>query len=345
MDRTKMNSSATVPTIILGGGSAGNSAGSASPGLLEQIYENLLSGAADIVSGTGIKTLVLDSGAIGTAGSIQIGNTETASEVTDNLAILAKIAAFCKANGIRVQVDASLTSAATYGDGTSALVDQWAAAAAQVGLPIASVEDVGETGSSQTSATFASTASIEVNAIRTLIQDYAASSYTLNAGDLAVGDMEGGGASSMANISAWWSAYDDAAAAARLPGFSYVTADTSWFAPWIDLLSVPNWQGFLEALSILAASDGMALNVVVQGAVTDTSGAQFIHQAEQNAIALAQLEAAGSVDVSSIVVRSWDTCRSALMRSARPIRWSTQRPSCKPWTRSTNMDRSPFRAA
>jgi hypothetical protein len=301
-----MTSSGSVPSIILGGGSAGNSAGSANPGLLEQIYENLLSGAADIVSGVGIKTLVLDSGAIGTAGSIQIGNSETAAEVADNRAILAKIAAFCKANGIAIQVDADLTLPYVYGDGTNALVDQWATVAAQVGLPIVSVEDVEEIGSPQSSASIATTASIEVNAIRTLIQDYTGSSYTLNAGNLAVGDMEGGGASSMAAISAWWSAYDTAAAAAGLPGFSYVTADTGWFAPWIDQLSVPTWQGFLEALSTLAASDSMALNVVVQGAMTDTSAAQFIQQAEQNGVALALLQAAGSVDVSNILLRSWD---------------------------------------
>ena len=249
---------------------------------------------------------MLDSGAIGTAGSIQIGNSETAAEVSDNLAILAKIAAFCNANGIGVQVDADLTWPATYGDGSNALIDQWATVAAQVGLPITSVEDVGEIGSSQPSSSFATDAGIEVNAVQTLIQDYAGSSYALTAGNLAVGDMEGGGASSMADISAWWSAYDTAAAAAGLPGFSYVTADTSWFAPWIDQLSLPNWQGYLEALSTVTAADGMALNVVVQGAVADTSGTQFVAQAEQNGIALAQLQAAGSVDVSNILVRTWD---------------------------------------
>jgi hypothetical protein len=317
----------TSPGLILGGGASSDSAGQNSrPGTLEQAYQNLLSGAADIVSGLGVKTLVLDSGAIGSAGSIQTNNTETAAEVAANMAILGSIAAYCKANGIVVQVDASLI-------GGAPLVNQWATAAAVVGLPIVSVEDVNEVGfQASLTPNFATYATNEVAGIKALVSDYSSSSYTLNASNLAVGDMEGGGATDMTTISQWWSAYNTAViannstatASAKLNPFSYVTADTGWFAPWTDPLRIPTWQGYLEALSALTVSDGMALNVVVQGAEVDTSASQNMAQSEQNAIDLAMLQASGSVAVSNILVRTWQQLPIGVGEISSPTSSSNQ---------------------
>jgi hypothetical protein len=301
-----MASAPTIPNFILGGGSAGKGAGLNNPGQLEQIYGNLLSSAADIVQGLHTKVLVLDAGAIGTAGSSQTDQTETAAEVAGNLQVLKNIAAFCTANGIVVQVDADLTYSATNPGGSNALVMQWVTAAATAGLPIASVEDVAEIGISEQPTAFASYATIETNAVQTIINAYAKSTYKMSSGNLAVGDMEGGGASKMMANSEWWNAYDSAATNAGLPQLSFVTADIGWFAPWIDPLSTPTNDGVLETLSALAASRKMALNVVVEGSQTDSSASQYIIQSEQNAIHLAELEASGSVVVNSVLVRSWD---------------------------------------
>ena len=304
-ERPVMSVTTALPGFILSGGSAGNSAGLNSPGQLELIYSNLTSEASDIVSGVGVKILNMDAGSIGTAGSAQIGATETADEVANNLKVLGSIAAFCKANGVVVQVDASLTYGVTYADGSDALVDQWAQPAAAVGLPIVSVQDVQEIGISQPKTNFNNIGTVEANAVRTLIDDYAGSSYIMTAQNLAVGDMEGGGASSMIAISEWWAAANAALAGAGLQRLSYVTADTGWYAPWIDPLSTPTNDAYLEALSSLAVSQGMALNVLVEGSLTNTSSDQFVRQSEQNAVHLAALQAAGSVDVSNVVFRSW----------------------------------------
>jgi hypothetical protein len=294
--------------LMLSGGSSGNPAGLSNPGQLEVTYQNLLSGAADIVSATRVKTLILTAGAIDSASSLTIGGEETAAEVANNANVLAQIATFCEANDIKIEVDAVLTDPTTYGTGPNAInasVDMWAKVAASVGLPIAAVEDVQEIGTDQSPSMFASFATIEANAVRTLIADYASSSYTMTAANLAVGDMEGAPAS-MATLPLWWNAYNAAARADGVSTFSYTTADTGWFAPWIGPLSVPNWQAYLEAASALAAANHLALDVVVQGAETDASANQFVQQTEQNAADLAMLQATGSIVVSSIMIQSWD---------------------------------------
>jgi hypothetical protein len=303
-----MTSSYSYPGLMLGGGGFGNSSGLGNPGQLQVMYQNLLSGAAATVSSLGVKTLVLTSGAIGTAGFIQIGNTETADEVAQNQAVLRKIADFCNANGIQVVVQATLTNSETYGSGPTALnalVDQWATVAASVNLPISAVQDVEEIGSSKLPSSFAAFAAIEANAVSTLIRDYANSGYKMTAANLAVGDMEGGDASTIGQIEQWWQAYNAAAAQAGVAGFSSVTTDTGWFAPWIDGESKPTWTAGLSAMSTLAASHHMAINVTIQGSAADLSADQFLAQAEQNAIELAKLAATGSIHVSNLLIQSW----------------------------------------
>ena len=305
-----MSQSNVTPGLLLGGGGSGDAAGVANPGQLEVDYQNLLSGAADVVSGTGGKTFVLSAAAITQAAPWEAGLTETAPEVANNLSVLNKIAQFCDANNIKITVEADLTFAPVWlsgaGAGHNELVDQWAPIAASVGLPISSVEDVQEIGCSQPLSSFANFASIEANAVRTLIEDYAGSSYTMTGSNLAVGDMEGGDVSTITTISAWWDAYNAAATADGVAKFSYVTADTGWFAPWIGGCSIPVWQGFLQTLSNAAVSHSMGLNVVVQGAeMSSASPSQFVLQAEQNTADLAMLQATGSVRISSVEVLSW----------------------------------------
>jgi hypothetical protein len=314
-----MTVSPSSPGLILGGGASAFGNGQDDPNALAQIYQNLLSGAADVVAGLKGNVLDISSGAIGLAGSVQVqAKGETAQGVANNLRILGSIAAFCKANGIVVQVDADLTYGVLNGDGTNALVDQWATAAAAVGLPIASVQDVQQIGINQSEATFASYASIEVNAVQSLIHDYAASSYRMTAGNLAVGDMEGGGASSMTAISEWWQAYDAAATTAGVQDFSFVTADTGWDVPWTWPNCTLAWQAYLEHLSALAVSDGMSLNVDLQGMQTDTSGSQFVAQAEQNAAELAMLAGTGSIVVGNLEIQTWQQLPVGVSQIASP---------------------------
>ena len=78
-------------------------------------------------------------------------------------------------------------------------------------------------------------AATEANAVRTLIEDYASSSYHLTSSNLAVGDMEGGPPDmNMTLLADYWNAYNSAAIADGVPTFSFTTSDTGWFAPWID---------------------------------------------------------------------------------------------------------------
>lgn len=302
-----MASSITTPEFIVAGGLSGNPAGFNNLTSLEITYQNLLSGAADIVSGSGTKTLNLTSGAITTAASFTVGLTGTAAEVAGNAAVLKNIADYCKANGITVTVDADLTFSPTWsegaGKGHNELVDQWAPAAAAAGLPITSVEDVQEVSTNDLPDAFANYATIEVNAVRTLIADYAGSNYQMTADNLSVGDMEGG---QPGDAVVWWKAYNSVATAAGMPVFSYATADTGWFGPWIGEMSKASWEGFLEGMSAGAASENMSLNVVVQGELTDTSADQFVRQAEQNAADLATLQGRGLVNVKSVSILSWD---------------------------------------
>ena len=257
----------------------------------------------------------MDSAAIGQAGTAQLGTyplygneaTETAQEVAANFSTLQSIAAFCRANGIVVQVDAGLNDGAVYSDGSNQLVDQWAPVAAAAGLPIASVEDVNELGivTGTTPAMFANEAKIEVNAVQTLIGDYATSSYQMTVGNLAVGDMEAGNAASVPEIAEWWNAYDVAAQSAGLSGFSFVSAEMGWDAPWLSVEAGSSWEQYLAAIASLTASNNMALNVVVQGMETDITGSSFVLQQEQHAAQLASFAASDGINIAGILVRTW----------------------------------------
>ena len=240
---------AAAPGVNMGGGNPATSASQTNANALAQCYTNLLSGAAEFASYSGEhQVLVLQSGDIQQASYTQTGNgnaAETWDEATHNQQLLSNIAAYCRANGIGILVEADLTdTSSAYGPGTNAIVENWANAAAHAGLPIIGIEDVQEVGSNPTltAADYARLAANEVLSIQTLIRDYAkySTSYTLTAANLAIGDMECvpygfgiSGPGDMHRIAEWWRAYNSAAAAAGLQSFSYVTADTVWQAPWV----------------------------------------------------------------------------------------------------------------
>lgn len=307
-----MTSTAFPPNLIIGGGSAPINGTINGLSGLDVIYQNLISGGAQTFTGRNSRVLVMDSGAIGTASAVQIGSyplygskaTETAAQVSANFETLKRIAAYCRANGISVQVDACLNNGATFSDGTNALVDQWAPVAAAAGLPI---EDVNEQGivSGTTAAMFMNQASIEVSAIQTLIKAYASSSYHMTASNLAVGDMEAGDAASIPGISQWWSAYNTAARNAGINSFSFVSAEMHWDAPWLPVQAGSEWQQYISAISKLSQSNNMVLNVVVQGMQTNITGSKFILQQEQHAAQLASFTASTGITVDNILLRTW----------------------------------------
>jgi hypothetical protein len=289
------------PSIVVAPGSAGSgSAGIAAPGQVAISLQNLISEAADIVPGSGTKTIILSTGLIGMASPFQVGNTETLQEQQANLQALASLAAECRANGVSVIIDTVLTNPATFSDGSNALTNYWAPVAAQVGLPIVGVEDVNEMGLNVSGSALTNCASVEANAVKTLIDAYTHSSYNLTAANLKVGDMDAGYAS---NEAAWINAYDAAATALGVPEMSFISDDMGLFEPWMG--SSTDWAASLESFSNLAITKGLALNPIVQGEYTDLSAGQFVMQAEQMAIYTAKLQSTGSVNISSLVVTSW----------------------------------------
>ena len=62
----------------------------------------------------------------------------------------------------------------------------------------------------------------------------------------------------------------------------------------------------------------MKLDVIEQGVETDTSNDQFVREAEQNAIYLAQLQATGAVRVDDLEVTSWNTLPVGLGEISSP---------------------------
>ena len=303
-----MSQSLTAPPVIVGGSlSSGNGAGNGPFTSLSVVLQNLISGAADLVGSGGVKTLNITSAAITSAGPVQVGLSQTAPDASANFAILKQIAAFCRANNISVSVDANLTWAPTWQSGQQAgqneLVTQWAPVAAAAGLPIRQIQDVQEIATSQSPSNFQNYASIEANAVHTLIADYAGSSYTMTANNLSVGDMEGG--SSTAALSGWWNAYDAAALQIGMPTFSYVTYDYAPDAPWINELALPAQTSLIENMSSTAASMGMSLRIALQGGETNATANQLAQQQEQYAATIAGLEAGGSISVGSLLLQSW----------------------------------------
>jgi len=303
----------TTPGTIIGGGTAGNNYAQANPNSLQEYYENLISGAVGLITDlNGQKTIVLQAGIIQEAACYQSdAGSETTAQASSAFAALTQIADYCNANKIEVQVEADLTdTCGVYGPGVDAIVYNWATAAAQAGLPITSIENVQEVATTTTSAAvLAQDAANEVLAIQTLINSYAGSSYSLTAGDLKVGDMEGTpylngiSAGDTDSFAQFWDYYDVDAAAAGLQKFSSVTADSEIQAPWI--VSSYNWLIYLVGLDRTAQSFGMTVTYDMQGSGTDASGQEAVRMIEEEGAYLATQEGRSLFYVDNLEFETW----------------------------------------
>ncbi|OJW24933.1 MAG: hypothetical protein BGO51_12725, partial [Rhodospirillales bacterium 69-11] len=218
-------------------------------------------------------------------GRVIDGVTITADMVARNQALLNAIGAYCRANGIEVHVEAQLSNAPAR-DWTY----QWLEPAVAAGLPITAVEndDEVEPFIAGTAISLAQRAGYQAAIVAQIVRAYP---------DVKIGQWET--LAPLDQALAWWNAYGAAAAAAGLPGISYVVADTPWNAPW--LLSQREWQDWQRGLADLAQGHGVALTVLLDGISADTSAAQWSAQAEQHAAMLGALD----LPVSTLLIRSW----------------------------------------
>jgi hypothetical protein len=301
--------SSVMPAISLDGSASGGGGASpvnGAPDTIEGDYAQLIAPGSNFFQASGAKIFNMDAGAITTAYGGQVGRviqgvTITTDMVQRNQQLLDAIGAYCRANGISINVEAQLTNPPpkdwTY---------QWLGPAVAAGLPITAVEndDEVEELAPATQANLSAMAQNMAAIVKQIVGDYP----TVN-----IGQWEG--QCPLAETSDWWAAYNNAARAAGLPGLSYVVADTSWNAPWVT--SPASWQTWLTGLSGLVQSDGMQLKVLLDGINTDASDLQWTAQSEQHAAMLASLS---GVTVNTLLVRTW---QHAFADSILPINQPT----------------------
>ncbi|MDR3535636.1 MAG: DUF4214 domain-containing protein [Acetobacteraceae bacterium] len=252
---------------------------------------SLIAAGSNAFQASGAKIFNMDAGTLSMASPAQIGRvlngvTITAAMVAQNQAFLNAIAAYCRENGITVHVEAQLDNS-PQADWTY----QWLAPSVAAGLPITGVEndDEVEPAIAGTAVSYATRAAYEVNIVAQITAYYPT---------VQIGQWET--AAPLDQTQAWWNAYDAAAAAAHLPGISYVIADTPWNAPW--MYSQASWQAWQVGLSQMATSDNVSLTVLLDGIQAATSDFQWTAQAEQHAAMLAELP---GMNVSTVLVRTW----------------------------------------
>ncbi|MBN8872532.1 MAG: hypothetical protein J0H67_06830 [Rhodospirillales bacterium] len=253
-------------------------------------YAALIAAGSNAFAASGARIFNIDAGALSMASPAQIGRvidgvTITAAMVAQNQALLNAIGTFCRANGIEVHVEAQLTNAPAR-DWTY----QWLEPAVAAGLPITAVEnnDEVEPFIAGTTISLAQRAAYETAIVAQIVRAYP---------NVQIGQWVT--EAPLDQTLDWWNTYGAAAAAAGLPGISYVIADTPWNAPWIH--SQDEWQEWQRGLAELAQGQGVALTVLVDGISADTSAAQWAAQAEQHAAMLAALD----LPVATLLVRSW----------------------------------------
>ncbi|MBN8903218.1 MAG: hypothetical protein J0H57_19485, partial [Rhodospirillales bacterium] len=272
---------ASNPSIAISGSvsSGGGVLSASSVWAIANDYAALIAAGSNAFSASGARILNLDAGALSMASTAQIGRvidgvTITADMVARNQALLNAIGAYCRANGIEVHVEAQLSNAPAR-DWTY----QWLEPAVAAGLPITAVEndDEVEPFIAGTAISLAQRAGYQAAIVAQIVRAYP---------DVKIGQWET--LAPLDQALAWWNAYGAAAAAAGLPGISYVVADTPWNAPW--LLSQREWQDWQRGLADLAQGHGVALTVLLDGISADTSAAQWSAQAEQHAAMLGALD-------------------------------------------------------
>jgi hypothetical protein len=276
-------------SVSTGGGSSSNNA----LGAIAADYAQLIAPGANAFQASGAKIFDMDAGILCLASTAQIGRVingvqVTAETVAQNQLLLNAIGAYCRENGISIHVEALLSNPKS-DDWTY----QWLAPSVAANLPITAVEDDREMDwqVSNTPADLTRYAADEVAIVAQIAHAYPT---------VQIGTWVGGGPISI--TTAWWGAYDKAAAAAKLPGITYAVADTSWNAPWVT--TPANWQGWLVALSHQVQLNNMSLTVLLDGGQGGTNEL-WTAQSEQHAEMLATLAAQGSVTVNTLLVRSW----------------------------------------
>ena len=158
-------------------------------------------------------------------------------------------------------------------------------------MPITGVENDDEVTVSDSFPDFPTVAQHMVGIVGEIVADYP---------NVQIGQWQGGNPAGTTDL--WWQTYDDLATIAHLPTISYAVADTSWNAPWVT--SPTAWQAWLDDLSNLGKSDGVQLEVLLDGVNTDGTDEQWTAQSEQHAAMLASLS---GVSVSTLLIRTWQT--------------------------------------
>ena len=276
--------------VSTGGGSSSNNA----LGAIASDYAQLIAPGSNAFQASGAKIFDMDAGILCLASPAQIGRVingvkVTAETVAQNQLLLNAIGAYCRNNGISIHVEALLSNCKS-DDWTY----QWLAPSVVANLPITAVEDDREIDwqVANSPADLAKYAADEVAIVAQIAHAYPT---------VQIGAWVGGGPISA--TTAWWAAYDKAAAAAKLPGISYAVADTSWNTPWVT--SPATWQAWLVSLSQQVQQNHMSLTVLVDGGQGGTNEL-WTAQAEQHAEMLATL---GGVTVNTLLVRSWGFTR------------------------------------
>ena len=276
-------------TIAVGGSASSAGGTNNAPDTLAEDYAQLITNGSNFFQGSSADVLVLQAGAMSMASPAQIGRvingvTITAATVQQNQQVLDAISTYCRANGISIQVEAQLDTP-PQDDWTY----QWLIPAATANLPITGVENDDEVAVSVPETDYSAVAQNMTAIVKQIVQYYP---------NVQIGQWEGG--STTTATADWWATYDAAATAAGLPIISYAVADTSWDAPWVT--PPASWQNWLTNLSNLVQSNGMQLEVLLDGTKADASDQQWTAQSEQDAAMLAELS---GITVNTLLVESW----------------------------------------
>ena len=282
----------STPLITINGSASfgGGSSTGFSVHSIGQDYASLIATGSTAFAASGAKIFTMDAGTLANASQAQVGTIRDGVIVTQQMvdqdcAFLAKIADFCRTNGISVHVEAQLDNAPSE-DWTY----QWLTPAINAGLPITAVINDNEPEVSSAPESFAVRAGYEVSIVRQITAYYP---------DVKIGQYET--RCDLDKTKAWWDAYNNAADAAGLPRISLVVADTPWNAPWS--LSQQDWESWQLGLSDLASSRGVDLEVLLNGVQAGVSNEQWTAQSEQHAAMLARLS---NMKVTTLLIRTWD---------------------------------------
>ena len=273
--------------VSFGNGAAAPAPGSA--GALDIDLQQLESGLKPFLNNIGTHNLQIGAGDLSMASPAQIGRIVngvpiTAATVAANQQALNQFATWCRANNVSLTVEIQADNA-PQADWTY----QWLNPAVQAGLPIGAVENVNEDELSATPAQYGTIAGYKAAILQQIVAYYPAVKF---------GEWVAGAPQTALKV---WQAYDQLAAAQHLPQVSFLVADTAWNTPWIT--SPGTWQSWMQNLSQVAQTNGLKLDVLVDGVQAAGSATQWTAQSEQHAAMVASLP---GVQVDALRVESWN---------------------------------------